>query len=453
MTLSRQLLRSLLTLDCGAAVAADTCLHIADTVGITLAATRQPGLLQALLEAVAADQGRCHVLGLDRKLPPSQAAFVNAALAHALDFDDIHDAARLHPTPVSLAAALAAAEYVGADAAQLVHATALGNELMCRLGLACAPTGSGPGSEWFLTQLFGYLGAALSAGLLLGLDEAGLVSALGLAYMQAAGGKEAGVGTGSNARAVYPAFAAQGGLQAALMARAGFVGPATALDGKTGLLPLYLGLQLGSSQQELLMDTRRWRALGIDFKPWPCCRLSHPYVAAALALRMQLQGREPQRLRVKVNDSARRLCEPLAGRCQPQTLQDAKYSIPFMTAFALRHGRVSLDLLDDSALRDESVLALASRVEIDPCLPDAPGHPPASVQLQLPSGAWLESGADPALLAPSTAQVQGKFLDCAARAGHARPRQLLQHWLDAHRVRQDVGALMLSTRLDLQELP
>jgi len=447
MSLGRALLRRLLALDQGAELQASTCLHMADTVGIALAATRLSGLLEPLLESQATADGPCHVLGLDRGLPPAQAAFVNAALAHALDFDDIHDAARLHPTPVCFSAALAAAEYAGADdPAQLLRATALGNELMCRLGLACAPTGSGPVADWFLTQLFGYAGAALSAGLLLGLDEEGLVSALGLACMQAAGSKQAGMGTGSNARAIYPAFAAQGGVQAALMARAGFSGPAEALDGAAGLLRLYLGMAPEDAAAALL-QMRGWQALDIDFKPWPCCRISHPYVAAAFALRARLQGRSPQRLRVLVNASARRLCEPLAGRCRPRTLQDAKYSIPFMTAFALHHGAVDLDRLDERALRDEAVLALAARIELDPSLADMPGHPPARVQAQLQDGVWLDCGADPALLAPAAAQLRAKFIDAAGRAGHARPQALWALWLDAHRGGVGLGAMMRATRI------
>lgn len=64
---------------------------------------------------------------------------------------------------------------------------------MCRLGCMFQPRGSGPGSDWFLTQLFGYFGAALSAGLVLRLDASQLVSGLGFAYMQMAGGKEGGL--------------------------------------------------------------------------------------------------------------------------------------------------------------------------------------------------------------------------------------------------------------------
>src|SRR5690606_41201891 len=109
--------------------------------------------------------------------------------------------------------------------------------------------------------------------LVLKLSDAQMVSGIGLACMQAAGSKEAGFGTGSTARAVYPAFAAMGGVQAALMARAGMDGPAGGLDGTAGLFKVYLGSQLTGAQRELLLDTGTWHWLETDIKPWPGARV------------------------------------------------------------------------------------------------------------------------------------------------------------------------------------
>ena len=187
--------------------------HIADTLGISLVAMRGSAEVAAALRAALAGgaSGRARVIGSAAMLPPVQAAFVNSAAAHALDFDDVHDLARLHVSAVTLPAALAAADVHPAGAARLLHAVALGNDTMCRLGISVEADATGSASKWLLTQLIGYLGAAVAAGIVLELDEDALVSALGLAYMQAAGGKETAMGTGSNVRAIYPGFAAAGG--------------------------------------------------------------------------------------------------------------------------------------------------------------------------------------------------------------------------------------------------
>jgi len=176
------------------AMRARVCMHMADSFGIALAAGSEVQLAAPLLAAAGSGNsgGACRVIGTQQRLPPAQAAFANSALAHALDYDDIHDLARLHPTTVSLPAALAAADLAGAPGSAVLLATALGNELSCRLGVACAPQGSGPGSDWFLTQLVGYFGATFAAGHVLGLSDDQMASAMGFAYMQAAGGKEPG---------------------------------------------------------------------------------------------------------------------------------------------------------------------------------------------------------------------------------------------------------------------
>ena len=393
-------------------------LHVLDNIGIALAAEDALPICGQVLQAMAygAEGGAATVLGSRRRLPPALAAFANSALAHALDYDDIHDVARLHPTTVTLPAALAAAECEGARVEAVLSAVALGNELMCRLGAACAPTGEGAGSDWFLTQLFGYLGGCLSASVVLDLSAEQAVSGLGLAYMQLAGGKQAAFGTGATARSIYPAFAAMGGVQAALLAKAGVAGPEGALDGAAGMFRLYLGGDPAPATGTRLLAPEAWDWLDTEVKPWPCCRLSHPYIAAALALREELGGPPPGRVTVCVNASAAKLCRPLAQRREPETLQDAKYSIPFVTAFALAHGRVDLATLGPDAMHDPAARALAARIDILETLPDRPGHPPAEITVETPGGP--RTVRREAVPVPDAAAIRAKVLDCLRHAGH-----------------------------------
>ncbi len=390
-----------------------TRLHIADAIGIALAAHRESAFGTRL--PFGEMPGGCPILGSDRTADAPGAAFVNAALIHVLDFDDIHDEARLHPTTVTLPAALAAAGIVAAGMGAVRPAVALGNELMCRLGLMWKPAGTGGASHWFLTQLFGYFGAALAAGLVFGMSEDELVSALGLAAMQAAGFKEPGFGVGSNSRSIYPAFASMGGVHAALLARGGMVGPATAFEGAAGVFPVYLGAQADAAQLSVLRDSDDWAFRATEVKPWPCCRLSHPYVAAAFAVRESLKATPIRRVLAKVNASAAKLCRPLKDRRRPRTLQDAKYSIPFVTAFALAHGRVSLANLGPDAVRDAAALELAQRVQIEESLPDGPGHPPAVIVVATDRGEVTSPVGRPPV--PDETGIRAKFDECLIHAG------------------------------------
>src|SRR5690606_6698661 len=184
-------------------------------------------------------------------------------------------------------------------------------------------------------------------------------------------------GTGANARAVYPAFAAQGGLQAGLLAREGVLGPEGALNGAAGLFRIYMGRQADERQAAMLCDDSHWHFREVELKPWPSCRLSHPYIVVALQARDSVAADPHARITLAVNASAARLCRPLEQRRVPRTLQDAKYSIPFMTAYALVRGAPSLVTFDESVLSDADVLAVAARLGLDETLPDNPGHPQA----------------------------------------------------------------------------
>ncbi|WP_144636125.1 MmgE/PrpD family protein [Bordetella genomosp. 13] len=413
---------------------AKTRLHFADALGIALAA-RRTELARQVIDGLLAGHG-AGTSGLigGGQAAPLAAAFVNASLIHILDYDDIHDVGRLHPSTCVLPAAMAAAGLVNATDEVVVDAVALGSELTCRLGVICAPQGEGPGSEWFLTQLFGYLGAGMAAGLVLGLDPRQLVSTLGLAYMQLAGGKEAGFGTGATARGIYPAFAAQGGLQAALLARAGVSGPARAMDGAAGLFRLYLAGALSTRQCDMLLDFSFWHARDVDIKPWPSCRLSHPYVAVAMAARDACRAHPQARIRVAVNPSSGRLCRPLAQRRSPATLQDAKYSIPFMTAYALVHGAPTLQGLSNDVLTDEAVLRMAGRIELEDGLPDNPGHPPAVLTLLDEGRVVRQVHFAPDDLCVDAALARKKFEDCLRYASRSAQADALWRALAQGRV-------------------
>lgn len=408
---------------------------IADNLAIALAASTTP-LAQEVLDSIllGTDGGACSVIGLSRSAPPAQAAFANSALAHILDFDDIHDQGRLHPTTVVLPAALAAGQLVRASAAEVRWGVLLGGEAMCRFGIAISPTATGPASHWFITQLVGYVGAAIAAATAMGLDDDAVLSAVGLSVMQAAGTKQPASSPGSTARAIYPAFAAAGGVTAALLARGGMRGATDALDGADGLLPLYLGVQ---ELPEDFFAADGWRYAATSIKPWPCCRISHPYVSAALGVRRELGMLDLDAIdevRLDVNASASKLCVPLDARVRPSTLQDAKYSIPFMTAHTLVHGAVDLDSTGEACLADRRVLELARRVTIHDGLPDGPGHPPAVVTVR--QGAITHRAtADLSEVEANGTAAHAKLVQCFAYSMFPDPEGA------ARSLRRDVAAM------------
>ena len=90
------------------------------------------------------------------------------------------------------------------------------------------------------TSICGTMGAAVSAAMLLGLDEAAISSALGIAASMGAGIIEANR-TGGSVKQIHCGWAAHAGIEAALFAEAGVTGPPTVFEGRFGFLQAYLG--------------------------------------------------------------------------------------------------------------------------------------------------------------------------------------------------------------------
>jgi 2-methylcitrate dehydratase PrpD len=213
-------------------------LRVLDILGICVAASRL-NTSQAARDWVADQGGRpqAHAVGMPEPVPAVLAAFVNGVLAHSLDYDDTHLPSILHPSACVVPAALAAAQYAAADGRATIAAIASGLEVCVRLGMAGYRRDSQ--TSLFLehgqhaTSICGAVAAAVSSGLLLGLDTDGIVHAIGIAASMSAGIIEANRAGGSVKR-MHCGWAAHAGVSAAQLAARGFTGPATVLEGRFG---------------------------------------------------------------------------------------------------------------------------------------------------------------------------------------------------------------------------
>jgi len=144
-----------------------------------------------------------------------------------------------------VAAALAAGEYTAASGPDTLAAISIGVEVAVRVERAMSPALATAG--WSSGAAGARLGAAAATGRLMALTVDQMVSALGLAATQAAGFE---VVTGSGCSDVVHAKAAGDGVEAALLARTGFHGPATPIEGRRGLFEV-----LAPRQHDLLAMT------------------------------------------------------------------------------------------------------------------------------------------------------------------------------------------------------
>jgi len=406
--------------DIPAAVRANAALRVLDTIGCALAGSRlehAPSVLA--LASRWGGPGLSTIWGTALRAAPPQAALANGALAHGLDYDDTHADSVCHASAVLVPAVLALAEAERFSGRDALTALVAGYEGMIRIGMA-AP-GRFHERGWHATAVCGPFGAALAAGKGMGLDAGRLTAALGVSASMASGVMEF-LEDGSWVKRLHPGWAAQSGLQAAALAREGFTGPATALEGRLGLYRAALGEapDIGKYLKNL---GNEWETVRSSFKLYPCCHLNHSYLDAVARLkRMEgLRAEDVEEIECLVPaGEVPIVCEPEAAKLRPRSPYDAKFSLAFCIAAALAGDRVGVDAFTEESIREARLLALASRVRytIDP----ASSYPrtfPGWVKVRLANGKVLEAreesqrGGPDKPIAPD--EVVAKFRDNAAR--------------------------------------
>ena len=201
------------------------------------------------------------------------AAFANGALSQALEFDDTHNESIVHMSSPAVAAALALSETRKISGKALIAAIALGNEISCRVG-SVAP-GQFHRRGFHPTGLFAPFGTTYLAGRLLGLKQAQLVNAAGIAGSFAAGILECWV-DGTQSKFLHPGWAAQSGITAAYLGQAGATGPAAVLEGRFGLFESHLQDRSVARALNRVTDAlgELWESRKASFKPFPAAHVS-----------------------------------------------------------------------------------------------------------------------------------------------------------------------------------
>jgi 2-methylcitrate dehydratase PrpD len=253
------------------------------------------------------------------------------------------------------------------------------------------------------------------------LDPGQLTAALGIAGSFASGVMEY-LADGSWVKRLHPGWAGQSGAVATTLARGGFTGPASILEGRFGFYRTYLDVEPDPAPFDTLGT--HWETPAIVFKPYPCCHLNHAYLDCALELRrahvFEPGDVEAVECRVPAGQVPI-VCEPRPAKLRPRSSYDAQFSLPYSVASALLDGRVGLDTYSTERLAEPRRLALTDRVShaVDPDSTFGRGFP-GWVRLRLRDGRTVEarvpdSRGSLARPLPDEA-IAEKFRDNASRA-------------------------------------
>ncbi len=269
--------------------------------------------------------------------------------------DDVDKRALLHPGPVVVPAALAAAEAVGVDdGLALLDAVVRGYEAMIRIGRA---VGAGHYAKFHTTATCGGFGAAVAAASLLGLDETATAWALGNAGQQASGLWQV-----RNEQVFTKAFhdgrAAANGVASAFLAAQGYAGPLSIFEGPQGF---FAAMCPGAEPADVLRDTDgAWAIHEVSFKPHAACRHAHATIDAVLAVRERAGGRTLERLEIASYRDALVFCD----RPVPTTTGQAKFSLQHASAVAWLFGDATLERFTSASLVEPKIAALRGLVSV-----------------------------------------------------------------------------------------
>lgn len=394
-----------------------------DVAGLCLAA-RQEEYVQATLAASDAG-GPCTALGHAGGFDGFDAALVNGTAAHGEDYDDTFEGGPVHSGAVIVPAALAACEREGLGGDRLLLGVVTGVELLCRLSLV-APMGAHK-AGFHPTAVFGALAAAGAVAAALGLPRAAIASAIGIAGSMASGIIEY-LAEGTWTKRMHAGWAAQSGMRAALMARGGFVGPRTVLDGVHGVYRAFAPSVAPDFGPLLDGLGGRWVMQDVAFKPYACGTMTQPFIDCAIRLAEDGVGAEDitEIVCEVAEGTVHRLWEPLASKHRPPTPYAAKFSTPFCMAIGFFDRKAGLRQFTEARIQDPAVLALAAKIRyvINP-VDEYPRNFTGHLRATLRNGSrhevrqpFLRGGARAPL---SAAEVEAKFLDNALDGGWRRP--------------------------------
>ncbi|MBI2906619.1 MAG: MmgE/PrpD family protein [Chloroflexi bacterium] len=393
---------------------------ILDTLGTTLAGSAAEGA-EELVGLIKEHGGKpeSSVVGHWFKVPSPQAALVNGYMARSVDYDDTHDVASLHAGGTVVSAAFAVAEARGGiSGKEFITAVALGVDMVCRMGMAKQ---EGRSAGWTGTPLYGYFGSTLASARVLGLTEEQTISALGIAYGQAAGTlleiKERVLTKNLDIGA-----AARAGVFSALAAQRGITGARNCLEDEMGLFHVY---HRGNYDPKHLTDElgKRFEIAHLSFKPYPCCRRNQPFVDLAIQFfrERKIRPEDVEEVIAHIDHEPHLEFHPVEEKQNPRTITDAQFSIPYCIAVALARGAVGLDDFTESAIKDQRIIALARKVvpKLDVSLFRPQELCPAVLEVRTRDGAYLErvEHAYGTPLNPmSMESLVEKFRDCALHA-------------------------------------
>ncbi len=389
-----------------------------DYVAVTLLG-RHDDVTQALRAVLPPTQavGEARICFGSQRASALDAALINGAASHAQDYDDVGlvGIQPTHPSAAIAPAIFAEAEALGRDGCAMLCAYAVAFEVWGELASRDQDPHHVKG--WHPTGTFGAIAAAAACANLRGLDEVQSGHALGIAASMAAGFI---ANFGSMTKPFHAGRAAQSGVLAARLAKAGMTASVDALESPVGFLAAISPkgkVDLGSPAQ----CGARWflATHGLGFKLFPMCYGAHRALDGIFTLRAEYSFSANDVESIEVHATRLQLTNLVHDN--PQNGLDAKFSMEFAMAAPIIAGRVTEAEFTSAFVQRADVRALMARVQRVFLPPSEKGAAPQDkIVLRLRDGRMLEQALRVPMghadRPPTQQALWVKFEDCVGEA-------------------------------------
>jgi 2-methylcitrate dehydratase PrpD len=324
------------------------------------------------------------VLCFGHKLPAMNAALVNSMMIHALDLDDLHDDAIVHPSCCQIPVALAVAEaYPPVSGKDLITAVALGVDISCRLAVGLIS-----GMGFIRSGICGIFGAVATAAKLLKCSKDKVVDAMGIAFSQTSGNTQVLL-DGALVKRLQPAFMAKAGIFSVLLAQRGIEGTKNTMEGRFGFLELYKRGEV--FPENITKDLGKvFETDNVDVKPFPGGRYIHGPAELGISLSKKHNLKPEQIEEITIYLPA--MAYDYVGRPYDPNLGNPQVMAQFCAIYAGVAGIVRGDLFisefDEKVIKDPVIAELAgkTRTAIDESVKKPTAKTPVTMEIKTKDG-------------------------------------------------------------------
>lgn len=208
-----------------------------------------------------------------------------------------------------------------------------------------------------------------------------------------------------------------------MMASKGITGARNCFEGELGLFSLYHGGEY--DRNALVKDLgRQFKGVGVEMKPYPCCKGTHSFVAMTgeLMTKHRIKAADVREILITCPGQAN-LALPLEVKAHPRNPVDSQFSIPWAVAVVIARGRAGINDFNEQAIVSPDILEVCDRIRLD-MEPGTEGRRTA-VQVTMKDGSVFREqtvgfGAGGESVLPFSV-YEAKFRDCVSYATRPIP--------------------------------